>query len=167
VGLESITFNKWVAVDFDGCLAKSPKSWVEPDVLGEPIMPMVEKVANLLLKGTDIRIFTTRAYTDHTPAGDEMRDKAVAAIKNWLIDVFGQELPITCEKAWGITAIYDDKAISIVEDTGLTPDEYHERPIGSYKKERLSVFKRRERIMYYIVVIVVVVLIVLALTGHC
>ena len=54
--------DKWIAVDFDGVLAKY-EGWKGFDVFGEPNLVMIEVLDELYEQGFKIAIFTTRQYT--------------------------------------------------------------------------------------------------------
>jgi len=49
----------WIGVDFDGTLATFDH-WHGVEHTGEPLMPMVQKVRELLVRGTTVKIFTAR-----------------------------------------------------------------------------------------------------------
>ena len=99
----------WIAVDFDGTLvARSSQA----EGIGEPIMPMLERVWQWLEEGRDVRLFTARAYP---PPGSEHKLKPLRA---WMREWLGKELPITCTKDPEMCALFDDVAVSVGQDTG-------------------------------------------------
>jgi hypothetical protein len=112
----------WMAVDFDGTLHKRPKN--EPlDVLGEPIIPMVNLVKEWLAAGMKVKIFTARV----SPVQRGMDNyKSVAyfimdqekILKEWCLKYIGQELPVTCSKDCYTYQFYDDRAVCIEHNTG-------------------------------------------------
>ena len=61
---------KWIAVDFDGTLAKWGCPWPEDyKATGDPIPMMVERVKKWLVEGEDVRIFTARMDGYHPKDG--------------------------------------------------------------------------------------------------
>ena len=100
-------------VDFDGTLAVYD-GWKGPDVLGTPIPLMVSRVKAWLARGDETVILTARA----NPASGEEAEISIAAIKEWCMNVFGQELEVTCQKDQKMEEIFDDRAISVENNTG-------------------------------------------------
>lgn len=96
----------WIGVDFDGTLAThEPGQFPE---VGEPLMPMVERVRAWLAEGRDVRIMTARAdYEQH-------RYPVVLFCRRW----FGRNLPITDRKDFQMLELWDDRAIQVDSQTG-------------------------------------------------
>lgn len=119
----------WYAVDLDGTLAHYD-GWMGPDVIGAPIPAMVAKVKAHLAKGDIVKIFTARVcgLVDGYQEGKNPlymdSKKAYLAIEEYCNEHLGQVLEITCIKDLGMIALYDDRAIQIVENTGLSIFEY-------------------------------------------
>lgn len=116
--------NGWIGVDLDGTLAEYDH-WRGEDHVGVPIPLMVERVKRWLADGRDVRIFTARASTLHSGDGGVPGEdrhysttKAILAIERWCRMVFGQTLPITCEKDYLMTELWDDRAVQVVPNTG-------------------------------------------------
>lgn len=106
------------AVDFDGTLAFYEK-WEGPEVLGEPIIPMVERVKEWLDSGDEVVIFTARVYYDNNGKfNKEDAEISEKAIKAMCLELFGQELEVTCEKDPDIEEIWDDRAVRVQKNTG-------------------------------------------------
>lgn len=107
---------EWIGVDFDGTMAQYTK-WVGPDVLGEPIPEMVERVKRWLAAGHNVRIFTARVSVvwpeDVIAAG-----KARQAIEAWCVTHLGQKIPVTCTKDFAMRELYDDRAVTVEQNTG-------------------------------------------------
>jgi hypothetical protein len=103
----------WVGIDLDGTLAEY-YGWVAPDVIGDPIMPMVKRVTQLLEMGVDVRIFTARGSIN-----DEDRSIAYPAIERWCLKHIGMVLPITNVKDIKCLLIYDDRAVQVERNTGV------------------------------------------------
>lgn len=97
----------WTAVDFDGTLAKYPTPG-GLDELGDPIMPMVTLVLDLLNAGNEVRIFTARAGTP----------ELIPAVEAWCLKHLGRLLPVTNVKDFGMLELYDDRAVQVETNTG-------------------------------------------------
>lgn len=99
----------WVGVDLDGTLAHYT-GWKGVAHIGEPIAPMVERVKTWLAEGKEVRIFTARAW--------RAEEDAIAAINAWSEKYIGQQLPITCEKDYGMIELWDDRAVRVKMNMG-------------------------------------------------
>lgn len=116
----------WIGVDLDGVLAHH--DWDKPfdGSIGEPIPSSVEFVKNLLNEGEDVRIFTARVACTGmmNEWGVEDSGKFVfeqrKAIERWCKDVFGLALPVTATKDFRCRAIYDDIAVRVKRNEGIT-----------------------------------------------
>jgi hypothetical protein len=106
-------FDPWIGVDFDGTLAMHKSGEHDPEKLGEPIKPMLDRVRKWLDKGKRVKIFTARA-------DDE---KGVNAIKKWLKKHDLPDLEITNVKDAGMTELWDDKARQVKKNTGKRVSE--------------------------------------------
>lgn len=102
-----------IAVDFDGTLC-TYTTWKGPGGLGDPIVPMVERVKRWLSEGKKVKIFTARISLD---TKEELKE-AIDAIEAWCLEHLGQVLPITNVKTMDIEIFWDDKAIPVIENTG-------------------------------------------------
>jgi len=95
----------WVGVDLDGTLAeRNPDDPYDDNHIGKPLTPMVKRVRDMLADGVDVRIFTAR--------------RPHPAIRRFCKENFGRVLAITNLKDPGMTALYDDRAVSIVRNKG-------------------------------------------------
>lgn len=104
-----------IAVDLDGTLAEY-HGWNGPNHVGQPIIPMMERVIEWLNKGTEVCIFTARIYEDPV---------ALTGVRGWLVEqarVFEcpaiAELEITNIKQPKFTEFWDDRAIPVHKNTG-------------------------------------------------
>lgn len=111
--------NEWIGVDLDGTLVEY-HGFVEEGHIGRPIEPMVTRVKQWLEEGKDVRIFTARVGW-HTDPEWAVRQRGW--IEAWCIDVFGQTLPITCEKDYCMIELWDDRCIQLEPNTGRRIDE--------------------------------------------
>lgn len=99
----------WIGVDLDGTLAEY-KGWRGTDHIGTPVRRMRIRVVEWLHQGEDVRIFTARTEASYP------------AIRRWCIKHLGRELPITNTKDFGMTALWDDRAIQVIPNTGRRAD---------------------------------------------
>jgi len=102
--------NGWIGVDLDGTLAKRIPDRDSLLEIGAPIPAMVERVCAWLDAGRDVRIFTARASHD-----DPAIDKAIRA---WCLRHLGAELRVTCSKDRHMDELWDDRAVTVEQDTG-------------------------------------------------
>ena len=105
---------RWIGVDLDGTLAKSVVAQTG-DEIGPPIHPMVQLVRAWLAQGEDVRVFTARVSPNQGPH-DAIR--ARRHIEAWCQHYLGQILPVTYEKDWDMTLLFDDRARQVEHDTG-------------------------------------------------
>jgi hypothetical protein len=111
----------WIGVDLDGTLAVYDK-WQGPYHIGEPIPLMVERVKKWLAEGRDVRIFTARV-TDKTHNNDGTEHviyKVVEAINRFCLAQFDRCLPVTNIKDWDMMELWDDRAIQVRPNTGVS-----------------------------------------------
>lgn len=108
-------FGGWIGVDLDGTLAKYTK-FEGPDVIGEPIPIMVQRVKDWLKQGKEVRIFTAR-ISDPAEA-----DVAHSTIVKWCEEHIGRILPVTCTKDHNMIELWDDRAIQVIPNTGKRVD---------------------------------------------
>jgi hypothetical protein len=103
----------WIAVDFDGTLAKT-LNWngYNDGAVGEPIWPMVERVKQWLREGKAVRIFSARVG----PGADVSLHRK--AIEDFCAEYLGQVLPVTCVKDFDMLELWDDRAIQVEANTG-------------------------------------------------
>ena len=96
------------AVDLDGVLAEH-EDWHGVTVIGRPIPAMLRRVKKWLAEGNDVTIFTARAGEGR---------KAINLIKVWLRNQGLPDLPVTHIKEHYFEKIYDDKAVTVEQNTG-------------------------------------------------
>jgi len=107
----------WIGVDLDATLARYD-GWVSHTHIGEPVMPMVERVRAWLAAGRDVRIFTARVSHDGSHDHMMKAERARSAIQQWCKTHLGQVLPVTCEKDMAMVEFWDDKAVQVIPNTG-------------------------------------------------
>lgn len=107
-----MTDTGWIGFDLDGTLAHYV-GWRGIEHIGDPVPAMATIVREYLELGYDVRIFTARVSRQF-----EDRDQAAAHIQDWTEKHFGARLIVTCEKDFSMWLLYDDRAISVEENTG-------------------------------------------------
>lgn len=101
----------WIGVDLDGTLAEYG-GWQGAGAIGRPIPLMLNRVKGWLDAGRDVRIFTARA-------GDP---ECLPAIEAWCVEHLGRVLPVTATKDYRMVALWDDRAVQVVPNTGRRAD---------------------------------------------
>lgn len=98
----------WIGVDLDGTLAHHvPGQGIER--IGPPVQRMLDKVMEWMRQGQEVRIFTARAnYPEQIPM-----------IRDWLLEWSIPLLEITATKDFAMIALYDDRAVQIIRNTGI------------------------------------------------
>lgn len=116
----------YIGVDFDGTLAQWTE-WTKWDEFGPPIPAMVERVRGWLAEGHEVVIFTARLHPPtvdgchcHTSGEWYNNDKMEVAIMEWCVEHIGTPLQSTNVKNWRMFEFWDDRAIQLVTNTGLT-----------------------------------------------
>jgi hypothetical protein len=111
--------NAWHGVDLDGTLAEYGE-WRGIDNIGAPVPAMVHRVQEWLREGEEVRIFTARV----SPTAEDREQTAVRQyIEAWCLEHIGQVLPITHEKDYGMIDLWDDRAVQVEPNTGITLEE--------------------------------------------
>jgi hypothetical protein len=116
-----------VAVDLDGTLAKD-SGWKGPEHIGEPVKPMLDLVNKLLDDGEDVVIFTARVHDGEKSTKEH--------IKQWLKDHDLPDLEITNEKRPDMEKFYDDKAVAVEKNKGVSESEEAGAWFVSYRPQR-------------------------------
>lgn len=109
---------KHILVDLDKTLARyNPGDYHRfgPTFIGEPIEPMVRRVRNWLSNGREVKIFTARVAPPHEHLLD-----TVEAIQAWCKEHIGQVLPIVHFKTRDTVQIWDDRAVGVRPNQGIT-----------------------------------------------
>lgn len=97
-----------IAVDLDGTLAFHLSGKFNPKVIGKPITAMIKRVREWISKGEIVKIFTARASDP----------KNIPPVKRWLKRHGLGKLQVTNQKTPDIKQIWDDRAVSVQENTG-------------------------------------------------
>lgn len=111
----------WIGVDLDGTLVRRA-DWRDLEYIGLPIPAMRDRVKAWLDEGRDVRIFTARVAPLFSPDASRAErlqaQKALWAIEDWCTYHFGEKLPVTAVKDFGMALLYDDRCIPVEADTG-------------------------------------------------
>ena len=111
----------WWGVDLDGTLAEYG-GWKGKENIGRPLMPMVEKIKEWLVKEREVKIFTARVSSImHSPKEIE---EETTRIQNWLESECGlPRLKVTAEKDYMTIEIWDDRCVQVEFNTGKRKHE--------------------------------------------
>lgn len=107
----------WIGVDLDGTLAEYDE-WSGPEHIGDPVEKMAERVRAWMAAGRRVKIMTARAS----------REENIIPIQNWLLQhgfvwEGGVPLEITNVKDFQMIQLWDDRAVQVIPNTGMTAQE--------------------------------------------
>ncbi len=107
-----VSNQEWVGVDLDGTLAAvpTPEQAGHGILIGDPVPLMLEKVQAMLSAGVTVKIFTARACDS----------AAIPMVATWLASHGLGSLAITNQKDYAMAVVFDDRAIQIVQGTGMS-----------------------------------------------
>lgn len=108
----------WIGVDLDGTLAHY-EGWKGIEHIGAPIAPMVDRVKRWIEEGREVRIFTARVATDD----EAERAMVLSRIDAWCDKHIGHPLQVTNVKDFGMVELWDDRAVQVTTNTGVTVHE--------------------------------------------
>ena len=118
----------WIGVDFDGTLANYDH-WRGVEHVGAPIERMCNRVRLWLADGKQVKIMTARV---HGHSDDDLI-KVSMPIWNFCYIEFGKILDITCVKDMYMISLWDDRAVHVVPNTGMTLEEYSDYLTDEYE----------------------------------
>ncbi len=107
----------WIGVDLDGTLARDDENLLAGEI-GSPIPAMVRRIKRWHGHGLEVKIVTARAR--------EMTDRQKKSLQAWLLEHIGFIPPITDRKDYEMTALWDDKAVQVIPNTGKRADGKHD-----------------------------------------
>ena len=110
------TKGPWVGFDLDGTLAEHGK-YLGPGHIGQMIPKMKEILLEWIRQGFRVKIMTARM--SHA----DSRDEARSVIQDWLEDNGVPRLEVTCKKDYKMIRLYDDRAVQVIPNTGVTLEE--------------------------------------------
>lgn len=108
-------YDPWIGVDLDGTIASNEFTTTNPLHIGPPVPAMVERVKRWLREGKKVKIFTARVHSDYERHSIySVRE----AIEQWCLEHIGDRLEVTCQKDYMMVESWDDRNISVQENTG-------------------------------------------------
>lgn len=84
---------------------------------------MMNRVKKWISEGKTVKIFTARVHGHGAKLIDGTVVDAVTPIKKWSQKHIGIELEVTNVKDFGMVELWDDRAVQVVPNTGLTIEE--------------------------------------------
>jgi hypothetical protein len=113
-GLEPVFVadHHWVGVDLDGTLSSDDNEghFEPPYPLGQPIPKMVEMVKSLISAGIRVKIFSARASDPEN----------IPIVQEWAERHGLGRLEVTNQKDYDLIRFFDDRAIQVVPNQGLS-----------------------------------------------
>lgn len=88
---------------------------------GPPVEAMVARVKRWVAEGLEVRILTARACRYNQSL--EERAFQISRIESWCMEHLGFILPVTAEKDYNMLELWDDRAVQVEPDTGMTAVE--------------------------------------------
>src|SRR5580658_1874400 len=108
----------WIGVDLDGTLAEY-HGW-DNGKIGRPIPKMINRVKTWLSAGKNVKIMTARV----NPGGKvEDVQYHIKLIEDWCLEHIGHILPVTCTKDYQMYELWDDRAVQVVPNMGITLED--------------------------------------------
>lgn len=106
-------------MDFDGTLAESIQR-TSPYTLGSPVKIMIDRVRSWIANGYTVKLMTARmAEYSHTIGVKRDVKKMEMMLRIWCREHIGQELECTNQKDGRMIALWDDRAVRVILDTGM------------------------------------------------
>ena len=123
----------WIGVDLDGTLFEYHE-WIAWNKFGKPIPKMMERVKAWVAGGQRVKIFTARVCGPANKVCKVSRAEiTVEMMRSAIQDLLEQSglprLEVTAEKDYNMVELWDDRAIQVVPNTGLTLSEEYEAEI--------------------------------------
>lgn len=146
----------WIGVDLDGTLALYPHSF---PAIGPPIPAMVDRVRAWLNDGQDIRIFTARVgirpelSSEHGNADADFAARQMGLIEAWCLEHLDQILPVTAQKDFHMIALWDDRCVQVVPNTGATVEEHWQAVVIAAREARDQIDREAEQLRVEIAVL--------------
>lgn len=110
----------WIGVDLDGTLAHY-NGWVDESHIGDPVPKMLKRVKTWVKEGQTVKIFTARvAPVKNIDGTDRDIESVRLIIQDWCEKHIGVRLEVTNAKDYGMVELWDDRAVQVVPNTGLT-----------------------------------------------
>lgn len=110
-----MTISGWVGFDLDGTLATYAEG-SDLTTIGAPVKLMVDKVKEYLKTGVTVKIFTARVSAVDVMFVVEQ----TKLIEAWCLEHIGVVLEVTNCKDFACFKIYDDRAVQVIMNKGVT-----------------------------------------------
>lgn len=125
---------KWTGFDLDGTLAEYD-GWHGIDHIGKPIKPMCDLMKKIREEGAKVKILTARAAPRKDGSNAEDARKH---IEKWCEKNLGFVPEITHEKDSLMDTLYDDRAVQVIPNTGITMEEASKRLFEHGQKDTVA-----------------------------
>jgi hypothetical protein len=116
---------KWIGVDLDGTLARDDgELWA----IGPPVPGMLAMVRLWLAAGEDVQVVTARVAGSGRVDPDGVADDEAFAerqrvlVEAWLLEHVGRVLPVRATKDFMMRALWDDRAVRVIANRGVSSD---------------------------------------------
>lgn len=147
----------WIGVDLDGTTFTFD-SWVGWNVFGEPIQPMIERILFWRANGVEVRIVTARVglptstelLSGRPVHSNVMRHKCKISGDRYSDQMMVKAIQDHCElhglprlwvqphKDYNMIELWDDRAIQVVANTGLTLAETHAAELAALRGKQFQ-----------------------------
>ena len=125
---------KWTGFDLDGTLAEYD-GWHGIDHIGKPIKPMCDLMKKIREEGAKVKILTARV----APRKDGSNaDDARKHIEKWCEKNLGFVPEITHEKDSLMDTLYDDRAVQVIPNTGITIEDAAKRLFENGQQDKVA-----------------------------
>jgi hypothetical protein len=107
----------WIGCDLDGTFAHYEPGDIQKygeTYIGPPIPKMLERIKRHLARGDEVKIVTARVADGSL--------HVIKAIQAYTELHLGRKLEVTATKDYNMIALYDDRAIQIITNTGERAD---------------------------------------------
>lgn len=112
----------WWGFDLDGTIAQYD-GWKVDGSIGAPVASMIRRMKSYLKKGRDVQIVTARVNPKGRTDYPEQFDIQRAIIDEFCMENLGQTIPVGYEKDLHMVALFDDRALQVIPNTGRLVQE--------------------------------------------
>lgn len=125
---------KWTGFDLDGTLAEY-NGWNGIEHIGKPVKKMCDLIKRLHSEGKEVKIITARVSPSDSRTNTE---EARKYIEEWCQENLGFVPPITHEKDSLMDTLYDDRAVQVIQNTGITIEDAARRLFENGQKDSIA-----------------------------
>ncbi len=122
----------WIGVDLDGTLAREAGDTQDPERIGEPIEPMMQRVRQWIAQGKTVKIFTARASVP----------RQIELVKHWLKAHELPDLEVTNAKDFKMVELWDDRAVRVARNSGQPLEDRDAAELGVPSKMTIVARKK-------------------------